>query len=134
MVAECPSCMQYFAVTLSKNPSCPRCGEKLNLQHLQKDVVDSWKKAAKLVQGRQAEKAGGKYDGLVMLTKREKFESVIRSFREDWVVPVQDIVRRTKNLGLKEDWVLKRLDYMEREGMLVKRHGGVIFTCLHLER
>ena len=130
MVAECPSCGQFFAAALSKKPSCPRCGEKLNPQLLQKEIVGSWKIAAKLVQRRQAEKAGEKYDAMGMLSKTEKFEDVIQSLRESKVVPVQAIVRKAVNVGLKEDWVLKRLDYMESEGMLVRRRGGVEFTII----
>ncbi|MFB0561151.1 MAG: hypothetical protein ACETWM_08040 [Candidatus Lokiarchaeia archaeon] len=128
MVAECPSCIQYFAAALSKKPSCPRCGEKLNPQHLNTEIVGSWKTAAKLVQRKQAEKAGEKYNSKGMLTKTEKLESVIQSLRESKVVPVQTIVRKAVNIGLNEAWVLKRLDYMESEGMLVRRRGGVEFT------
>jgi hypothetical protein len=130
MVAECPSCKQYFAAALSKKPSCPRCGEKLNPQNLQKDIVGSWKTAAKLVQSKQAESTGEKYSELGMDTKTEKLESVIQSLRESKVVPVQDIVRNAEKVGLVRDWVLKRLDYMEREGMLVRRRGGVEFTYI----
>nr|MDO8081845.1 hypothetical protein [Candidatus Freyarchaeota archaeon] len=130
MVAKCPSCKQYFAAALSKKPSCPRCGEKLNLQHLQKNVVGSWKTAAKLVQSKQAEKTGEKYNAMGMDTKTEKLESVIQSLRGSKVVSVQDIVRNAEKVGLAKDWVLKRLDYMESEGMLVRRRGGVEFTYL----
>lgn len=128
MVAECPLCKQYFAATLAKKPSCPRCGEKLNPHNLQKEVVSSWKMAAKLVQRKQAEKIGEKYNTVGMDTKTEKLESVIQSLRDSKVVPVQDIVRNAEKVGLARDWVLKRLDYMEREGMLVRRSGGVEFT------
>ncbi|WXG41452.1 MAG: hypothetical protein WED07_11915 [Candidatus Freyarchaeum deiterrae] len=130
MVAECPSCKQYFAAALSKKPSCPRCGEKLNPQRLHGDIVDSWKTGAKLVQRRQAEKMGERYNALGMDTKTEKLESVIQSLRESKVIPVQDIVRNAEKIGLAKDWVLKRLDYMESEGMLVRRSGGVEFTYL----
>jgi hypothetical protein len=130
MVAECPSCKQYFAAALSKKPSCPRCGEKLNPLHLQKDVVGSWKIAAKLVQRRQAEKTGEKFNALGMDTKTEKLESVIQSLRGSKVVSVQDVVRNAEKVGLAKDWVLKRLDYMESEGMLVRRREGVEFTYL----
>jgi hypothetical protein len=130
MVAECPSCKQYFATAISKKPSCPRCGEKLNPQHLQKDVVGSWKTAAKLVQSKQAEKAGEKFNALGMDTKTEKLESIIQNLRRSKLVPVQNIVRNAEKVGLAKDWVLKRLDYMEREGMLVRRRGGVEFTYL----
>lgn len=130
MVAECPSCKQYFAAALSKKPSCPRCGEKLNPNNLRKDVVNSWKTAAKLVQRKQAEKTGEKYNASGMDTKTEKLESIIRSFQNSKVVSVQDILRNAEKVGLSRDWVLKRLDYMEREGMLVRRGGGVQFTYL----
>jgi hypothetical protein len=130
LVAECPSCRQYFAAALSKKPSCPRCGEKLDPQILQKDVVGSWKMAAKLVQSRQAEKAGEKYNAKGMDNKTEKLESVIQSLRGSKVVSIQAIVRKAESVGLEADWVLKRLDYMEREGMLVRRYGGVEFTYI----
>jgi len=128
MVAECPSCGQYFSAPLSKKPSCPRCGERLNPQSMEKDVVGSWKTAARLVQRKQAEKAGKKYSEAGMLTKSERFETVIRSFQEGVVVSVEDIVRRAENFGLREEWVLKRLDYMEREGLLIRKFGGVRFV------
>lgn len=130
MVAECPSCNQYFSAALSKKPSCPRCGAKLNPQSLNPEIVGSWKTAAKLVQRKQAEKAGENYSGKGMLTKNEKFEKVIQSLRESKVVLVQTIVRKAVNMGLNEGWVLKRLEYMESEGMLVRRRGGVEFTYI----
>ncbi len=130
IVAECPSCGQYFAAALSKEPSCPRCGEKLNSNGLPKNIVGSWKTAAKIVQRKQAEKTGENYNPMGMYTKTEKFESVIQSFRESKGVSVSDILKKAEKVGLGQDWVLKRLDYMEREGMLVRRRGGVEFTYL----
>ena len=130
IVAECPSCRQYFAAALNKKASCPRCGEKLNPHHLQASIVTSWKTAAKLVQRKQAEQAGGKYNSIGMDTKTEKFEKVIQSFGENKVVLIPAIVKRAEKMGLSEDWVLKRLDYMEREGLLVRRRGGVEFNYI----
>jgi len=127
MVAECPVCGQYFAAALSAKPSCPRCGARLNRQRLRVDVVGSWKEAARLVQRKQAGKSGEAYSDLGMLTKTERFERVLVSLGGGRV-SVDDVVREAVRVGLEESWVLRRLDYMEREGMLVRRRGGVEFT------
>ena len=128
MVVECPSCNQYFAATLSAKPSCPRCGKKLKAPDLQKDVVGSWKAAAKMVQKRQAEKAGGKYNPEGMCTKTERFEEIVQSLGKEGRVPLLAILEKAEKLGLSGEWVLKRLEYLEREGVLVRRGGDVEFT------
>ncbi|MBS7267924.1 MAG: hypothetical protein KIH10_03710 [Candidatus Freyarchaeota archaeon] len=128
MVVECPSCNQYFAATLSAKPSCPRCGKKFKASDLKEDIVSSWKAAAKIVQKRQAEKTGGKYNPEGMCTKTEKFEEIVQSLGREKRVPLPVILEKAEKRGLSGEWVLKRLEYLEREGMLVRRGGYVEFT------